>query len=1143
MSVAMGMAQSITLAVRDSPLERVFPLIEQQSGYRFYYRVELLQQARPVSLALTSVSLTSCLDALFQDQPLQYRIVERNIVVNRRPTAEAAKVASSDSVRTVYGKVVNEEDEPLSNASVSVRGGQTVALTDASGGFRLAVPDRDVLITVTIVGYASQVVRAVPGRSLTVRMKVTNREMDRVVVIGYGTSRRRDLTGSVASLAFDDAVSGVSMQSMEQGMRGRLAGVTVRQTSHAPGGSISVQLRGAASLSGNTEPLYVIDGFPMEGGNQMPRGEVTGPRNEQAESSPPHNLLNFLSPEDIESIEVLKDASSTAIYGSRGANGVVLITTRKSKSARPTFVFNHYMEATSLMRRLDLLDAPSFARMMNEQYVNTSSLSGMSYESILSSGLMPFPGAVNASGVYVPSPEDFSSGRYKGTDWQEELYRTALASNTSLSFNGGAGKTKYYFSGNYRDVQGMIPGSAMKRFSLNANLQSQLFDRLSFSNNLVLSGSFLNNIQEGVANFGIGRPVITRILQHPPTSPIGEVFEDINQGVEALDDPYTMATRFIDKRQDYNVFETANIEFRIMKDLVLNVRGGARFFLQNRDMYFPLSTDRGQRVRGQASNSGMTRYTLLNENTLNYRKRVGRHSLNGLAGFTQELSDMRNQYVSVNGFSNDLLSFYSLQSGTVYNPPQSGFTSTRLNSFIARANYGYDDRYLFTLSLRADGSSRFGTDNKWGRFPSGAFAWRVGKERFMQRAGFVSDLKLRTSYGLTGNQSLLPYQSMAQLGPGIATLNGTTVSVGYQNTILDNPSLRWETTRQLDVGIDLGLFDDRITIAADHYVRHTRDLLQQILLPGSSGYVFQFQNIGSVMNRGFEVQVNARIADKAVKWEVGANISRNINRIQDLGDAQMLPGRWVISYDFYPFKLKVGESIGTIYGYRTDGVFRTQAEVNAAPAQDNRSIGEFRYVDVNNDGKVVNDGSDEVMLGSTNPDFSFGFTTQLKYRAFDLSAMVYGSVGQQMVNMNLVYGSRMVGSWNAYRDIFENAFRPEVKDASGKVVQPGNPDGTWNMAGSLGARTRNVLIDRWVEDASFARLGNLTIGYNLPRKPKYLRNLRLYASGNNLLTITPYRYGYDPEASMYGQDPTRRGVDFGVYPPGRVIKFGVDITF
>ncbi|MEI9806804.1 MAG: TonB-dependent receptor [Bacteroidota bacterium] len=1144
---ARGFSQTVSYSGRNVPLEKVFNVIEQQTGYTFYYKVEILQQARKVDISLKNATLEQSLAMLFKDQPLTYNIVEKNIVVNsKRSSVVGTTETMTQSVPDIIitGRIASEENEPLQDVNVTIKGSSTGTTTDEQGLFKISIPDENAVLILSMVGFAQQEVKVGARTFLNVRMKVANRELNQVVVIGYGTVKKRDITGSVASLNFNNEVTGTSMTSLEQGMKGRMAGVLIKQTSYAPGGGISVLVRGASSISGSTEPLYVVDGFPLQGGNQTPRGEVSGPANEQFESSPAQNLLNFLSPEDIESIEVLKDASATAIYGSRGANGVVLITTKKSKNNKPSFTLSHYTEVASLQKKLDLLDGYEFAKMMNEQVINVNTLNGMAYEDILNSAALPFPGRINTgTGLYVPSPEDFKSGAYPSTDWQDQLYNTAVSSNTALSFSGGAGKTKYYFGGNYRKAEGMIVGSKLERFTLNANIQSQLYDKLSFSNNLILSGAFMDNIQEGVANFGVGRPVITRILQHPPTSSIGDVLEDISQGITALDDPYTMATKFIDKRQDYNVFESANIEFTVMKDLVLKVKGGVRFFYQLRDMYFPLSTDRGQMVHGQASNSSMTSYTLLNENTLTYNKKFGRHALNSVLGFTQEKSNMRSMYNSVNGFTNDLLSYYSMQAGTVYNAPLTNYSSLKLNSFLGRVNYALDDKYLLTFSMRADGSSKFGMNNKWGYFPSAAIGWKLSEEDFIKRLDFISNLKLRASYGFTGSQGIIPYQSLAQLGPLLGTLNGTTSAIGYQNVIIENPKLKWETTRQFDIGIDVSFIKDKLSFVADYYSRNTKDLLQQILLPGSTGYVFQQQNLGSIKNKGVELQMNAVLADKEFKWDISANYSKNINKITDLGDADMVPGRWVISYDFYPFKLKVGQSLGNIYGYQTNGILRNAQEVTDAAQQDNRSIGEFRYVDQNKDGAVVNDGSDEVLLGSTNPDFSFGFTTNFKYKRFDLSAIVYGSIGQEIVNMNLVYGSRMVGSWNAYRKVYQNAFRPEVKDASGNIVQAGNPDGEWNMAGSLGARTRNVLVDKWVEDASFVKLGNVTFGYTFPKAIRFIKKLRLYASASNVLTITPYKHGYDPEASMYGQDPTRRGVDFGVYPPGRTFKFGVDFTF
>lgn len=1143
---ASGLSQTVTYSGKNVSIEKVFAVIEQQTDYTFYYKMEILKQATRVSLTLKNATIEESLDALFKDQPFVYNIVEKNIVINLKKFAVTTlpEDRKTPDPKPVRGRVTSNEGVPLENVNIAVKGTVIGTTTDEDGMFQINIDNPNAVLVFTIVGFRRQEVRVGDQASLQIQMTPVKRELDQVVVIGYGTVRKKDLTGSVSSVQFNEEVRGTSMTSLEEGLKGRMAGVVVKQNSYAPGGGLSILVRGAASLSGSTEPLYVIDGFPVQGGNQSPRGDVTGPANEQFESSPPQNLLNFLSPEDIESIEVLKDASATAIYGSRGANGVVIINTKKSKSNKPSFSLNHYTEITSLQRKLPLLNAYEYAKMMNEQVINMNYLNGMSYEDIMANAALPYPGD-SVNGVYIPSPEEFRSGAYKGTDWQDHLYRTAVSSNTALSFDGGTGKTKYHFSGNYRKVKGMVVNSNLDRFTLNANVQSRLFDWLQFSNNLILSGAYMNNIQEGVANFGVGRPVITRILQHPPTASVGDILEDISEGITALDDPYTMATRFIDKRQDYNVFESANIDFTLSKNLTFRVRGGVRFFYQLRDMYFPRSTDRGQQVQGQASNSYFTSLTLLNENTLTYRKRFGKlHSVDAVGGFTQERSNIRSMYTAVNGFSNDLLSYYSMQAGTIYNAPLTNFSTTKLNSFLGRVNYTLADKYLFTVSMRADGSSRFGDKNKWGYFPSAAIGWNISDEKFLRSSPSVSNLKLRASYGLTGNQSILPYQSLAQLGPVLGTLNGTAPSIGYQNMILENPRLKWETTRQFDVGLELGLFKQRIEFVADYYIRNTDDLLQTILLPGSTGYVFQQQNLGSIRNEGIELQLNAAVIDKKFKWDMNINYTRNRNTITDLGDAQTIPGRWIISYDFYPLKMKVGQQLGNIYGYQTNGIIKDATELSNAPQQDNRAIGEYLLVDQDKNGSVVNDGSDEVLLGSTNPDFSFGFTNRFSYKKFDLSMLIYGSIGQDMINMNLVYGSRMVGSWNAYKEVYENAFRPEIKDASGNIVQEGNPDGEWNMAGSLGAtRTRNVVIDKWVEDASFVKLGNVTLGYTWTKGYKFLKNIRAYASASNVLTITKYKFGYDPEASMYGQDPTRKGVDFGVYPPGRVFKIGLDITF
>ncbi|HEY9560052.1 MAG TPA: TonB-dependent receptor [Anseongella sp.] len=1045
--------------------------------------------------------------------------------------------------QTVTGTVVSDETgEPLPGVSVTLKGDTRGTSTNADGNYSILVSSRNAILVFELLGFTPQGVN-ISGRSIiNVTLMPDVRQLEEVVAIGYGTVRKSDLTGAVSSLKMED-IEGIPLNSIEQGIQGRIAGVQVTQSSAAPDGGISMIIRGSNSLVGGTEPLYVIDGIPISGGNEQIWGpdDGGGPAGEGQELSQAPNFLSFLNPDDIESIEVLKDASATAIYGSRASNGVVLITTKQG-TVKPTISFNVTTEMVQPFRRWDLLSAEEYAEYRRLNTIVGEYMNGSTYEDIIESGL-PHSGTYSASdGSYTPSPEDYAAGRAASTDWQDVIFRNALTQRYSLSLSGTANKLRYYIGGGYNNLQGPVINSSFDRYSLSSKLSGNAGTNVTFTNSLNAVRTVGKRVQADIAVSGANSGIMTKAYRSNPLTQIGQIwFEEIEGDLVGSDDPYTLATAFDDVNTTSQIMNNLQLDWEVIKNLHVKVSGAVRYTARQRDMYFPLSTQRGQlRGNGAAFYGNTESLYLINENLLTYRFRKEKHLLDVLGGFTMERTTRRSAAARTSNFLNDFTRYYNLGAGTDFTKPGTGFGQIDLTSFLSRLNYNYDNRYLLTASLRADGSSKFGKYNKWGYFPSAAFAWRVSNESFMSDIKSISDLKLRLSYGVTGNQGLSSYQSLPQLMPESYPFEDA-VSIGYQNAIIENPNLRWERTTQYNVGLDIALFNGRIALTGEYYLKRTADLLQVVSLAPSTGYLKQVQNLGSLENKGMELEVNAKVLTGKLKWDVGAVWFKNDVEVLDLGGMDEYPGAWTVSWDWRPFPIKVGRPLGDIYGYRVDKVMKTQEDIaNAANDLPTKNIGEFDFV------KDEEGNMKLFRLGNTNPRFSLGFNSTFSYKAFELSFHLAGSIGQDIFNMQdrfLLYGDGA----QTTRDYYNRFWIPEVKDASGNVVIPDN-GGDLHMIAATGGRTSlsnlNAPIDLMIQDGSYVKLRNLQLAYTLPKKstPAWMRRLRLYASVTNLFSFDNYS-GLDPEASVYGQDPTRRGVAYGEYPMSRTFTFRADFRF
>ncbi len=1023
--------------------------------------------------------------------------------------------------RTVTGAITDDKNNPLPGATIRVKNTQVATVADNKGKYTLQLPEGAGTLLVTFTGMEPQEIPVKQRSTINVSLLYSNTNLTDVVVVGYGQVKKRDLTGTVASIKGTE-ITKSAVSSLEQGLQGRIAGVAVSQNDAAPGGGISVQVRGTSTLLGSAEPLYVIDGVPVANA----RASI----NQMGAQEPNHNILtntnvlSSISPADIESIEVLKDASATAIYGSRGANGVVLITTKKGKAGKGRITFNTSQGIATVTKKLEMLNAYQYAEYVNEAYKNAG----------FSDNDLPYSGTNGKL-----SPDQIKQNFGEGINWQDEIYRTAHIQNYELGVSGGNDKNTYAVMGNYLVQQGVIKGSQYKRGGVRVNLDNQVLDRVKISTNLSLTRSTNALVRTSATTAGLEGGIVRGALNYQP---IPYYTVDSNNQVHVIDykndrtvsqdifnrfgaNPLRYTDEVLAKQTVTSGFGGFNAYVDLAKGLMFQTRLGANYFEQLNETYYPRTVSEGRATNGKAIVSNSSYTSILTENLLTYKHEIDKHRFDFLGGFSYERSMSRYRTSESRNFPDDKLAYYRLQDGLSTAPTTSGTQQWQLASFIGRANYNFADKYLFTYTFRADGSSRLAEGKKWDYFHSVALAWRMSEEAFIKDMNVFSDLKLRLSYGESGNQAISPYASKGVLSGVIANMANQVIS-GVDETTLPNKDLGWEHSGQYNIGLDAA-FADRFNFTVNVYQRNTRDLLQQITLPPTSGYTNLAINSGSVRNKGIELELGSAIFNGDFKWNVAANFSINRNKITDLGNVQeQFADRLGAGYglDVKPFIQKVGLPIGAVYGYETDGIFQNQKEVDDYKSvQSDAKIGQTRFKDRNNDG-AIND-LDRTVIGDINPDYTWGFTNNLSFKNFDLSILLTGVQGNDVLNSNLLNFYTLSGSGNIPKYVYDQVWRGE--GTSNTVIQA-------NQANTTASRFSRLFL----EDGSYVRIKNVQLGYNFPRI-KGISSLRVYLNAVNLATFTKYK-GYDPEVSAF-ENANMRGVDLGSYPQSRTISVGVNV--
>jgi len=993
---------------------------------------------------------------------------------------------------TLNGKVKDAETgEALAGATVAIKGTTHRASTDEQGTFYFVTGQKfPYTLLINYVGY--RVLEMVVDKSpVEIQLQPDRNQLDDVVIIGYGTQKRADLTGAVSSINAD-ALKETPSASFDQAIRGRAAGVQVTSTSNQPGGATSIRIRGSNSVNTGSEPLYVIDGFPVYNDNE---GSSAG-----ATVGPAVNALSLINPDDIVSMEVLKDASAAAIYGSRGANGVVLITTKQGHAGQNKFQFNTYYGIQQVRKKLDLLNATEFAQLVND--VNDKEL--YSAEQIASFG--------------------------EGTDWQEEIFRAAPIQNYQLGASGGDDKTKYAVSLNYFNQQGIIINSGLKRYAARFNFEKKATQKLTFGLHLTSSRSDANQALSAT-NGGEGTiGVVQSALAFSPILPVyqadGSYVLENDRGIP-MGNPVATARELLNQSRNYRTLGNLFAEYEIIEGLRFKTSIGTDILSNKENYYAPRTTLAGYSVQGLGRVGTLNAYSILNENTLHYQHRFGDHELGLLGGFSAQKYERELVLASASGFVNDLLGPDNLGAGSLINAPTTNVNNWSLLSWIGRVNYGYRDKLLLTLTGRIDGSSKFGVNNRYGFFPSGALAYKLSEEEFIKNLNTFSELKVRTSYGRTGNQEIDSYQSLARLG-NMSYIIGNNVVKGFSPSNIANPDLKWESTSQWDLGLDAGFFNGRLNLTADVYYKKTRDMLLWVNVPWSSGFSSAIQNIGSMENKGFELALQANILDKAVKWTANANISFNRNKVLDLGPiSEILTGEingYLKLND--PIVIRPGRELNSFYGYVSEGIFQSNDDIANSP-QPNALPGDRKYVDINGDGAL--DARDRTFLGSAQPKYFGGMSHQLSYKNFDLNLV-----------FNWVYGNKILNSTRTELDLPTGQ-----KNSAARVADRWTPENPSNTIPRANLSRAFLFSDAQLENGSYLRLGTASLGYTFGRNlfnNTPIDQLRIYVSALNLWTWTNYT-GYDPEVNQSGQNNILRGIDSDAYPSARTWLFGLNINF
>ncbi len=1099
MLVSAGVySQNTTLSLnyKNIGIGDLLQLIEKQTEFRFAYSRSSLDPNEKVTIEVKNENLEQVLETILDKNQLTYKIFDRYIVISdKNSDRENSNMQQSSKIS---GRVTDSSGSLLPGVTVVVKGTTQGTITDAQGNYSLANVPPDAVLVFSFVGMRTQEVAVAGKKDMNVTMEEEAIGIEEIVAIGYGTMKKSDLTGSVGQVdAREIQKSGGAV--LQQALAGKVAGARMTQTSGSPGADLRVRIRGSNSIYYGNDPLYVIDGVLVSDGS-----------------------LSYINPNDVESVSILKDASSTAIYGARGANGVIVITTKSGREGKTEVGFEAYAGIQQVTKELNLLNAKEWATLAR------------TFWSLYRGGAL----------VSRAFSEEEISEMGEGTNWQDAIFRLSPIRNYDVNIKGGNSKTKFFVSANYFDQEGIVINSRFQKGTLRVNLDHTISDKFSFGMHLTPSY---------VVNNPIANDVIYQALIQNPVLPVknedgtyssqkkiwqtrGIYMTPIHQN------PVQMAYERQNKVTRSRILSDIFVNYAILNDLKLKVSFGA--YLDNRTSasftpsYFESSITSGS--NGSAGYGQTNQINWLHESVLTYVKKINKHVFDAMLGFSAQSDKTEAFTTSTWDFLNNSTGYYNLAAGADPQIPSSSTTRSSIASFLGRINYNFNQRYLLTVSGRYDGSSRFGKNNKFGFFPSAALAWRISSEPFFENLKDISNLKLRVSAGRTGNQSIPLYQNVQTFATGGLALFGDQTYVSIVPGALVNDDLRWEKTDQYDVGLDFGLWDNKLNFQLDYYYKKTNDLLLSVQVPRQGGYSTALKNIGSVENQGFEFGTSAVMDLGKLNWSLFGNVSFNKNKVLKLSGSNKYFGSSVNSNLVAPVNknggaasvIMEGQPLGAFWGNIFDGLWQTQEEYESGHMKNEKNTGPGfeNYRDISGNG-IFEEGVDETVVGDPNPDFEFSLTNDFTYGNFDFSFYIYGMQGNDVLNINLIEGTTQVNAQNGFA-LYKQAWTgPGTSNLIPKVDRPNTRSGTYS----------NRVSTNFIEDGSFIRLQNVSLGYSL-KNLKFCSKARFYIAGENLFVLTGYS-GYDPEVNSLGNDNTVLGVDNGCYPKARTVRLGVQFNF
>ena len=1127
---ASGVAQTVTLKATNMPLEKVFWHIKKQTGYSSFGTREIFRFASPVTIDAKSMTLSQFLDFILKDQALTYHIEEKNIVLLARTQLNHQTKKNPDDlvvpvVFDVSGRVTDSLGVPLAGVSVTEKGTSNGTISNERGYFKLNVASRSAILIFTRIGFEAREISVNGNAVIDVRLLSTSTDLDNIVLIGYGTAKKSDVISSLGVVKGEELTK-APVKSFEEALAGRLAGVQVTSSEGGPGASTNIVIRGNNSLSQDNSPLWVIDGFPIENPNN-----------------------NTINPADIETITVLKDAASTAIYGSRGANGVVLVTTKSGKEGNPVVAFDGQYGFQRSLKLMELLKPYEYVQLVIDR-------NGLIAKDLYTPGDPQLEGREG----YVPGGRTIDY--YKSQpyiNWQNELFHTAPFQNYSLSLSGGSNKTKYLLSGSVTNQDGTILKTNFTRyqgrfvFNQEVNKRTNVNLNVNYARTKTIGVSPSNIPTNGSASLSLLYGIWG---YRPAISPSSSLEDQLNQPVDPDGqnvysvNPVVQNNNTSINSNINNLAANAGLDYKVLQDLTLRITGGINYTQRLNDAYYSALTYQGSANSILGPNGYIDNYSLtnlVNENTLNYKKVFYKHhSFNMLAGFSVQQTKLTTSRALASKVPNDVLGVSGLDEGTPY-AISSGSTQNFLNSYFSRIGYNFRSKYFFSGVIRADGSSKFAPGKQWGYFPSAAASWNILRENFLKNTTYLSALKVRASYGTSGNNRIGDYAYLSPINQSDISSTytfGNTYTRGSYQSGLANEDLKWETTAVTDLGIDFGFLKNRLEVTVDYYHKVTSDLLLLATVPGHIGYTSAIQNIGSVRNSGWEFTLNSVNLEKTLKWSSNFNISFNKNEVLALSSGQ----RGLISQVSYninppfPYAAIVGSPISQIIGYKWLGnyqyedfdqlangtyVLKGNLPANGTP-RNAIQPGDIKYEDINQDGDITD--ADKVVIGNPNPLFTGGFTNNFRLKNFELNILFTYCYGNDILNANRLIFEGMPDSYTNQFASYANRWTPE------------NQTNLYPRAG--GASTIPAVSSRVIEDGSFLRLQTIYLGYNVSEKMLNrvkVKNMRVYASAQNIAVWSKYQ-GSDPEVSTRPGALTQ-GFDYASYPRSFTMTLGLNFSF